>query len=87
MATSDASHKGLLKLMLRLPALRSQLRVLCVKNGSVQALCEAYEDATVMLDQLRRARNPSDADLLLEYQNLCSDIEAEIREICVSKRA
>jgi hypothetical protein len=87
MATTDASHHGLLKLMLRLPALRSQLRALWEKNSSVQALCEAYEDATVMLDQLRRARNPSEADLLLEYQNLCSEIEVEIREICVSKHA
>ena len=84
---TDIAHKGLLKLMLRLPALRSQLQTLSGRNDAVQALCEAYEDASCVLERLRKSEGGAQTELLSEYQTLCMEIEAEVSAICISKHA
>lgn len=79
----EAKQRGLLKLMLKLPALRRQLQLLSGKNMPLTSLCEAYDEATAMLDRQRR-RNPQDASMVAEYELICLEIEEEVISICLS---
>jgi hypothetical protein len=79
LSSDRACKRGLSKLMLKLPAVRSQLRQ--ATGEPLQSLAEAYEDATSTLESLRRARNP-DNSLSDEYDRLCQDIEAEVLRYC-----
>ena len=49
------NRKGLMKLMLRMPALRGQLQLLSVRNEDVFNLCGAFDDASVTLERLRKS--------------------------------
>ncbi|KQX16062.1 MULTISPECIES: hypothetical protein [unclassified Ensifer] len=80
---SAASQRGLLKLMLRLPALRGQLQLLCAKNQSLASLCEAYEEASSMLDRQRRLA-PLDHPMISEYELICREIEEEVISVCIA---
>ncbi|HEV7309760.1 hypothetical protein [Ensifer sp.] len=80
---SAAVQRGLLKLMLKLPALRGQLQLLSAKNQSVASLCEAYEEASSMLDRQRR-RDPMDHSMIQEYELICREIEEEVISICIA---
>lgn len=83
-AMSEVSERrGLWKLMLKLPALRGELQVLSARNATLLSLCEAYNDASSMLDLLRR-NGSSDIKLIGEYQGLCTELEEEVIKMCVS---
>jgi hypothetical protein len=76
-------RRGLLKLMLKMPALRGQLQVLSAKDEGIFSLCGAFDDATETLERLRRANPEQHHDIILEYVNICAEIEQEIIEICM----
>lgn len=80
------ARRGLLKLMLRLPALRGQLQVLCASDASVLGLCGAFDDASTTLERLRKNRSDQDADAILEYETICFEIETDIIGICIGKQ-
>lgn len=71
--------------MLKLPAMRGQLQLLSARNANMVSLCGAFDEATIALDRLRTdpMRN---AGLVIEYETLCSDIEGEIIDICLSAK-
>ena len=75
------NQKGLMKLMLRIPALRGEIQLLSVRNEDVFSLCGAYDDASLTLERLRKSGE--DRDVVLEYENICAEIEREIIEICI----
>jgi len=79
----DASRRGLLRLMLRLPALRGELQVMWPADASLQALCEAYEDAVGTLDRLLTRAGASETGLVEEYRELCKDLETDVTARCV----
>ncbi|KAA3503967.1 hypothetical protein DXM27_01290 [Rhizobium rhizogenes] len=83
--STDASHRGFLKLMLRLPELRSDLRVFWPRDPSIQALCEAYDQATVMFERLVATSDIDDETLIEEYRILCAQLEGDVIETCVSR--
>lgn len=80
---NEAKQRGLLKLMLKLPALRGQLQLLSVKNMPFASLCEAYDEADSMLDRQRR-RDPQDTSMVSEYELICLEIEEEVISICLA---
>ena len=75
------NRRGLLRLMLRMPALRDRLQLLSA-NDDLLALCGAFEDASTTLERLRRERSGVNLTAIVEYEELCHDIEQEILEIC-----
>ena len=75
------NQKGLMKLMLRIPSLRGELQLLSVRDEDVFSLCGAYDDASLTLERLRKSGE--DRVVVLEYENICADIEREIIEICI----
>jgi hypothetical protein len=77
-----SAQRGLWKLMLKLPALRGKLQIFSAQNPDILGLCEAFEQANTMLEDLRKAQAP-DLKMILEYENLCSDIENEVVELCI----
>ena len=77
-----SAQRGLWKLMLKLPALRGKLQIFSAQNSDILGLCEAFEQAHAMLEGLRKAQAP-DLRLIAEYENLCSDIENEVVELCI----
>lgn len=80
---NDAQQRGLLKLMLKLPALRGQLQLLSAKNMPLASLCEAYDEAVSMLDRQRR-RDPQDSSMVAEYELICFEIEHEVISVCLA---
>jgi hypothetical protein len=78
---AQINRRGLLKLMLRMPAVRDRLQLLSA-NDDVLALCGAFEDASATLERLQRERTSINFTAIVEYQELCRDIEREILEIC-----
>ena len=82
-----AEGRGLRRLMLRLPGLRGKLQLLAAKSVPVGNLLEAYEDASVALNQLRAAPGEDNCPLVKEYDSICAEIEAEIIQYCLEKRA
>ena len=51
---SDENHRGLAKLMLKLPVFRGRLQMLSMRNEDFLSLCGAFEEASVTLERLRR---------------------------------
>jgi hypothetical protein len=83
--SKDTVSKGLLKLMIKLPAFRGELQIIHGHDRSLQELTEAYHDATEMLKKLYG--NPAaDSQLLREYEIICGDIESEVIDLCSSER-
>lgn len=78
-----AVQRGLLKLMLKLPALRAQLQLLSARNQSLASLCEAYEEASSMLDRQWK-RETLDHSMISEYELICREIEEEVLSICIA---
>ncbi|ARM90141.1 hypothetical protein RHEC894_CH03888 [Rhizobium sp. CIAT894] len=68
-------ERGRKKLMLKLPALRDRLRLL--SNDTINELFESYELATSALDHFS-SHSEANSKLIAEYEQLCSDIEAEV---------
>ncbi|MBY3206189.1 hypothetical protein HFO21_05970 [Rhizobium laguerreae] len=83
----DAAHRGLLKLMLRLPSLRGELQRLWPDDASFDALCEAYEDATVTLDRLLTSPREGEGELIDEYRTVCRALESDIVARCRTRTA
>lgn len=81
-----AEQQGLWKLMLRLPALRGRLQILVVNNAALGNLCEAYEEASSMLEKLRGNTFPADPGMIREYETICSEIETEVIQYCLQHR-
>jgi hypothetical protein len=81
--SAAADRRGLLKLMLKMPALREQLRILSAGDEGILGLCGAFDDATDTLDRLRRNNPERHSAVILEYENICAEIEQEIIEICM----
>jgi len=82
---SDIDHerRGLMKLMLRMPALRGKLQLTSVTNPDMLSLCGAFEDASTMLERLRKERSPNNTSAITEYEILCEELEQEIIEMCI----
>jgi hypothetical protein len=77
------AKRGRIKLMLKLPAIRSHLIRLI--GDPIDDLAEAYDEATEMLDELRR-NNAKYVVLLKEYKTICSDIEHDVVKYCHSTK-
>lgn len=80
--SAAADRRGLSKLMLKLPALRRQLQILSATDEGVLSLCGAFDDATDTLERLRRTDPERHHDMILEYENICAEIEQDIFKIC-----
>jgi hypothetical protein len=77
--------QGLLKLMMRLPALRGELQIIHGHDTTLKDLAEAYEEASRTLAELRG--DPGcDRRLLREYETVCADIESDVVKLCASSR-
>lgn len=79
---ADYNHRGLIKLMLRMPALRKRLQEVSTANPDMLSLCGAFDEASSTLDRLRKDGTRSDPAMVQEYESLCEQIEHEIIEIC-----
>jgi hypothetical protein len=78
----EHNRRGLVKLMLRLPALRGQLQIVSAKNPCMFSLCGAFEDASSTLDRLRKEKTGENQSVIREYETLCVELEREIIELC-----
>lgn len=83
--TSPKAMRGLWKLMLKLPSLRGKLQILAVRDGALESLCEAYEEASEALSNARLEKAPRKS-MLEEYQNICDEIETEVINYCLLHR-
>lgn len=81
-----ASHRGLLKLMVKLPSIRGHLQMIAARQTSLLDLCEAYDEATAMLDRLERGQAEDFGGLLQEYRTLCSEIETDVIQYCLQHK-
>jgi hypothetical protein len=79
---TEHNRRGLVKLMLKMPALRGRLQILSATNPGVFGLCGAFEDASSTLERLRKEKSPADRAVVHEYETLCAEIEEEIIELC-----
>jgi hypothetical protein len=78
----EQNRRGLVRLMLKLPALRGRLQILSATNAGVFSLCGAFEEASATLDRLRKENSQVDPAVIREYETLCEEIEREIIEMC-----
>lgn len=81
----DHNRRGLARLMLRLPTLRSQLQSLSTRNEEMRNLCGAFDDASTTLERLRRERDDRNASMIAEYEKICADIERDIVQMCTTE--
>lgn len=81
---SETAHdrRGLLRLMLKMPALRGTLQILSATNPDLLGLCGAYEDASTALERLRKERGNANRAAIAEYEELCTDLETDIIRMC-----
>ena len=82
-AEAEVERRGLMKLMLRMPALRGKLQLLSAANPELLGLCGAFEEASSTLERLRKENVPSNSNAINEYETLCEELEAEIIEMCM----
>jgi len=77
----DGARRGRIRLMLKLPAVRTQLQN--VKEGSpFGEIFEAYDTACSTLERFRHSLDCRDGVLIEEYETVCAEIEADVvREI------
>ncbi len=75
---ADQNRRGFTKLMLKLPNLRADLKLLALQNEHFMGLCGAYDEATATLERLRKSDSQADADMIAEYEAICVDIEREV---------
>ena len=76
-----AGRRGMLKLMMKKPAIRGRLQILAVTDDSILSLCGAFEDAVSTLENLRR-QEVRLRESIAEYEVLCNEIEMEIASLC-----
>ncbi|MEK1894243.1 MAG: hypothetical protein AAAB20_13350 [Rhizobium sp.] len=82
---TGAERRGLRRLMLRLPAVRAQLQLIGEKSESLGSLCEAYEDASSMLDRWRSVVGDTNHAMVHEYEIVCAEIEADVVKYCLER--
>jgi hypothetical protein len=85
-AFKGAAHKGLLMLMLKLPSLRGQLQILAASSKSLENYCDAYGEACAMLERLEKGSEPDTRGILAEYRTICSEIETEVIQFCLTHK-
>jgi hypothetical protein len=78
----EQNRRGLVKLMLKMPALRGRLQILSATNAGMFSLCGAFEEASTTLERLRKEKSQVDQAVVREYERLCDDIEREIIAMC-----
>ena len=78
---SSKAKRGLWKLMLKLPELRSKIQILVTQHETLAELCEAYEEASEMLSAIRLGR-PINHALFEEYDSICTGIEQDLINYC-----
>ncbi|TPM94831.1 MULTISPECIES: hypothetical protein [unclassified Mesorhizobium] len=78
----DHDRRGLLRLMIKMPALRGMLQILSATDPHLLGLCGAYEDANVALDRLRKEKGNANRDAIAEYEELCTELETDIIRMC-----
>lgn len=83
--SAATERRGLLKLMLKMPALRGQLQVLGARDAGFLSLCGAFDDASNTLERLQRGDQEKNREIILEYQKICAEIEQDIIQTCLSK--
>jgi hypothetical protein len=81
----DPVSKGLLRLMVKLPAIRGELQIIHGRDELVRDLTEAYEDAIETLTCLQ-SNSISQQGMIREYEAICADIEEEIVRRCAAWR-
>ncbi|MBW9054445.1 hypothetical protein [Rhizobium mesosinicum] len=77
-----SQERGRRKLMLRLPDIRHLLAD--ITNETLSELFESYDLAVDALDRFR-TQNPREDKLVVEYEELCRDIEQEVVVYCTSR--
>ena len=82
---TNYGRRGLMKLMLRMPALRGQLQILAARDEHFLNLCGAFEEALITLDALKAKRMDDETPRIVEYERLCLEIESEVITICYQK--
>ena len=87
MGEPNLNRQGLIKLMLRMPALRGQLQLLAARDDHFLSLCGALEEASVTLASLKARTPPDEWSKVPEYEQICAEIEDEIISICYQKLA
>jgi hypothetical protein len=78
-----ASERGLLRLMMRLPAVRGQLQILAKTSRSLVDLLEAYEAAASTLERLSKQPSRETVRLRAEYETICQELETEVTGHCL----
>ncbi|HWK65583.1 MAG TPA: hypothetical protein VNS34_11615 [Rhizobiaceae bacterium] len=79
---TDQNRRGLARLMLKMPALRGQLKLLSARSEEMRNLCGAFDEASSTLERLRRERDDRNADMIAEYEKICADIERDMLIMC-----
>jgi len=79
---NQADRRGLIRLMLKMPVLRGRLQIVCATKPNVFSLCGAYEEASAMLDRLRKDGAKASPDVVAEYEELCTELENDIIRMC-----
>lgn len=82
-ADTNGNYRGLAKLMLKLPVFRGRLQLLSIRNDDFLSLCGAFEEASAMLDRLRRENGERNRLAIEEYETICLEVEQEIVKMCV----
>ncbi|KRB25747.1 hypothetical protein ASE05_07080 [Mesorhizobium sp. Root172] len=78
----DHDRRGLIRLMLKMPALRGALQIRSATNANLLGLCGAYEDASAALERLRKETTNSNRAAIEEYEELCTELENDIIRMC-----
>lgn len=78
----DVERTGLLRLILKVPAMRGSLQDLYARDACVRALCEAYGDACATLGRFRSDPRAT-VSHVAEYETLCLEIESDLIERCI----
>lgn len=81
-----AAQRGLLKLMLKLPSVRGKIQVLAARSESLVSMCEAYGEASSMLERLESGRAVNEGGILDEYRAICTEIENDVIRYCLEHR-
>lgn len=81
-ADVDYNQRGLIKLMLKMPALRGRLQVLSKRSPELMNLCGAFEEASETLERLIHDDEMLNIDKIKEYKNVCQEIENEVIYFC-----
>ncbi|MBX5163225.1 MULTISPECIES: hypothetical protein [unclassified Rhizobium] len=80
-------QRGLLRPMLKLPAIRGELQVRVGHGETLNGLCANYEEACVALERFKASKRPEERAVIEEYETLCSNIESDIILICLQDRS